>query len=31
VAVSGLSSSEDVVLARLGIELIEGKDQKKRR
>ena len=27
VAVSGLSSSEDVVLAKLGIELIAGKDQ----
>lgn len=31
VAVSGLSSSEDVVLAKLGIALIAAKDKKKRR
>ena len=29
VAVSGLSSSEDIVLAKLGIELIAGKDREK--
>ena len=30
VAVSGLSSSEDIVLATLGIELIAGKEKKRR-